>query len=248
MKTGTKIGLAFVAGLGLGAVISAIVTKRIITTAQEIIESEEDIEEVIGTAMDEKEIVEEPQPEEVIFTQTSEYNEMLHNLGYTGKLTSIDKWEENDNMYDLNDSDDDEYEEDYAPGLNKYNSEPAPESPLGIDWSLPVDYSNVDPSKLRPPYQITADEYMEFVVAGGEWESDDYTLYADGYFTDAYGLPVDALDAPGMFGMNFPDYFEEGETQVYIRNEKLRMDFSLVFDEDNFADIASPRLKRLAGI
>ena len=99
------------------------------------------------------------------------------------------------------------------------------------------------------PYNIPPEEYEVYCEADGAWNSEEYTYYADGYVTDSQGLPVSPEDVIRCIGTEFPNWFGTYEDdQIWIRNDELRMDFSVVRDLDNFVDIADARLKRLAGI
>ena len=99
------------------------------------------------------------------------------------------------------------------------------------------------------PYNIPPEEYEVYCEADGTWNSEEYTYYADGYVTDSQGLPVSPEDVIRCIGTEFPNWFGTYEDdQIWIRNDELRMDFSVVRDLDNFVDIADARLKRLAGI
>ena len=99
------------------------------------------------------------------------------------------------------------------------------------------------------PYNIPPEEYEVYCEANGTWNSEEYTYYADGYVTDSQGLPVSPEDVIRCIGTEFPNWFGTYEDdQIWIRNDELRMDFSVVRDLDNFVDIADARLKRLAGI
>ena len=99
------------------------------------------------------------------------------------------------------------------------------------------------------PYNIPPEEYEVYCEVDGTWNSEEYTYYADGYVTDSQGLPVSPEDVIRCIGTEFPNWFGTYEDdQIWIRNDELRMDFSVVRDLDNFVDIADARLKRLAGI
>ena len=99
------------------------------------------------------------------------------------------------------------------------------------------------------PYNIPPEEYEVYCEANGTWNSEEYTYYADGYVTDSQGLPVSPEDVIRCIGTEFPNWFGTYEDdQIWIRNDELRMDFSVVRDLDNFVDIADARLKRSAGI
>lgn len=100
-------------------------------------------------------------------------------------------------------------------------------------------------NNTNQPYFIREDQFDEL----DDFESDEYTFYADGYLTDSAGFPVDNDTIQNSIGINFEDRFKEtGEDQIYIRNERLGMDFSIVRDLDNFLDVAPPRIKKLMGL
>lgn len=94
-------------------------------------------------------------------------------------------------------------------------------------------------------YPISPDEFEEIY----DYDSDEYTIYNDGYVTDSIGQPIDEEETIRLFGENFMDHFgEHDDNQIWLRNEKLKMDFSIIKDLDNFAEVAPPRMKRLLGI
>lgn len=100
----------------------------------------------------------------------------------------------------------------------------------------------IDKSK---PYYIPESAYQEI----DEYESDEYTYYADGYLTDSYGLPVTDEDIDNTLGLGFETYFDKYDTdQIWIRNDQREMDFSIIRDLDRFEDVASPRIKRMVGL
>ena len=95
------------------------------------------------------------------------------------------------------------------------------------------------------PYNIAPDEFEEI----DEYDSDEYTYYADGYVTDSYGMPISDEDILNTIGEDFDTYFGSYDNdQIWIRNERLRMDFSVVRDIDRFVDVAPPRIRRMVGL
>ena len=95
------------------------------------------------------------------------------------------------------------------------------------------------------PYNIAPDEFEEI----DEYDSDEYTYYADGYVTDSYGMPISDEDILNTIGEDFDTYFGSyDDDQIWIRNERLRMDFSVVRDIDRFVDVAPPRIRRMVGL
>ena len=141
--------------------------------------------------------------------------------------------------------DDDEYE-----GYDYYDDD---------DRALPIDVDtmhgiedDVDPDLIKDPYIITHEDFGLLVNphTGNRWETDSYEYYEDGYVTDSYGLPLEPFEIVALFG----EIFESGwplkpsEVEVLVRNEERRMDFSVTYDDRNFLDVASPRIRKLAGL
>lgn len=94
------------------------------------------------------------------------------------------------------------------------------------------------------PYFISEEEWG--VLEG--WDGDEYTLFNDGYITDVYGMPIDERDTDELFGVGFHKKFEqEGKDQVWIRNERLKTDISIIKDLDNFEEVAPLKVKRAMG-
>lgn len=95
------------------------------------------------------------------------------------------------------------------------------------------------------PYRITESEADELE----DYDYDEYTYYQDGYITDSYGMPVSKEDIDNCFGDIVDDIFwDQSIDQVWIRNDRLKMVFSIVRDLDKFEEVAPTRLKRMAGI
>lgn len=94
------------------------------------------------------------------------------------------------------------------------------------------------------PYLITQEEFEVL----DDYESDEYIYYADRYITDSYGMPVSEEDIENCFGPHVEDYLLSGADQIWIRNERMKMDFSIIRDLDNFVDVAPARIKRMVGL
>lgn len=94
------------------------------------------------------------------------------------------------------------------------------------------------------PYEITQSEFESI----DSYESDEYTYYADGYVTDSYGMPISEEDKENTIGLNFHKCFDDDKDQIWIRNDRLQMDFSVIKDLDKFEDVAPTRIKRMAGL
>ena len=204
----------------------------IFATAQYMKKQNEKIEEEVEIESEKMPGGENPENNDVIermeemTEEFEEYEERIKNEGYyvNEKTTVIS--ESGDIMYDSDRPD---------PPVCRYDEE-------GYEME---EYTVM----ADRPYNIPPEEYEVYCEVDGTWNSEEYTYYADGYVTDSQGLPVSPEDVIRCIGTEFPNWFGTYEDdQIWIRNDELRMDFSVVRDLDNFVDIADARLKRLAGI
>ena len=204
----------------------------ILATAQYMKKQNEEIEEEVEIESEKMPGEENPENNNIIermeemTEEFEEYEERIKNEGYyvNEKTTVIS--ESGDIMYDSDRPD---------PPVCRYDEE-------GYEME---EYTVM----ADRPYNIPPEEYEVYCEADGIWNSEEYTYYADGYVTDSQGLPVSPEDVIRCIGTEFPNWFGTYEDdQIWIRNDELRMDFSVVRDLDNFVDIADARLKRLAGI
>lgn len=204
----------------------------ILATAQYMKKQNEEIEEEVEIESEKMPGGENPENNDIIermeemTEEFEEYEERIKNEGYyVNKKTTVIS-ESGDIMYDSDRPD---------PPVCRYDEE-------GYEME---EYTVM----ADRPYNIPPEEYEVYCEADGTWNSEEYTYYADGYVTDSQGLPVSPEDVTRCIGTEFPNWFGTYEDdQIWIRNDELRMDFSVVRDLDNFVDIADPRLKRLAGI
>ena len=204
----------------------------ILATAQYMKKQNKEIEEEVEIESEKMPGGENPENNDIIermeemTEEFEEYEERIKNEGYkvNEKTTVIS--ESGDIMYDSDKPD---------PPVCRYDEE-------GYEME---EYTVM----ADRPYNIPPEEYEVYCEADGTWNSEEYTYYADGYVTDSQGLPVSPEDVVRCIGTEFPNWFGTYEDdQIWIRNDELRMDFSVVRDLDNFVDIADARLKRLAGI
>ena len=204
----------------------------ILATAQYMKKQNEEVEDEVEIESEKMPGGENPENNDIIermeemTEEFEEYEERIKNEGYyvNEKTTVIS--ESGDIMYDSDRPD---------PPVCRYDEE-------GYEME---EYTVM----ADRPYNIPPEEYEVYCEADGTWNSEEYTYYADGYVTDSQGLPVSPEDVIRCIGTEFPNWFGTYEDdQIWIRNDELRMDFSVVRDLDNFVDIADARLKRLAGI
>ena len=214
------------------AIFSIGFVSGILATAQYMKKQNKEIEEEVEIESEKMPGGENPENNDVIermeemTEEFEEYEERIKNEGYyvNEKTTVIS--ESGDIMYDSDRPD---------PPVCRYDEE-------GYEME---EYTVM----ADRPYNIPPEEYEVYCEADGLWNSEEYTYYADGYVTDSQGLPVSPEDVIRCIGTEFPNWFGTYEDdQIWIRNDELRMDFSVVRDLDNFVDIADARLKRLAGI
>ena len=214
------------------AIFSIGFVSGILATAQYMKKQNEEIEEEVEIESEKMPGGENPENNDVIermeemTEEFEEYEERIKNEGYTVNEKTTVISESGDIMYDSDRPD---------PPVCRYDEE-------GYEME---EYTVM----ADRPYNIPPEEYEVYCEANGTWNSEEYTYYADGYVTDSQGLPVSPEDVIRCIGTEFPNWFGTYEDdQIWIRNDELRMDFSVVRDLDNFVDIADARLKRLAGI
>lgn len=74
---------------------------------------------------------------------------------------------------------------------------------------------------------------------GGEYEIVSLTYYADGVLVDESGEPIEDMES--MIGINPPDHFGEYEDDsVFVRDDDLKIDYEILRDYSNYADMKSP--------
>lgn len=201
MKGFVKIGVAFIAGLAVGAVAF----KKYVETKYDFIDNDE--EEKTETPQ-----IEEEKPEDPVEEQET-----------------IEEFE------DLSDR----YEEILSEMMYKHEKECEEVRELLGDNFVSEPF---DPDK---PYRISSDDYG----ADGDYDGDEYTYFADGYLTDSTGIPMNDMDIERTVGIEFAEYFDDDSVdEIYIRNERLKMEFSIVRDLDRFEDVAPPRIRRLCNL
>lgn len=229
-----------------GAIIFSIgFVAGIFATAQYMKKQNEEIEEDVeiesekmpGGEIPENNSMTDEEFEEYYRKTQDEYMRRIIKEGYTAYMRRIDEdYTVNEKTTVISESGDIMYDSDKPdPPVCRYDEE-------GYEME---EYTVL----ADKPYNIPPEEYEVYCEAEGTWNSEEYTYYADGYVTDSQGLPVSPEDVIRCIGTEFPNWFGTYEDdQIWIRNDELRMDFSVVRDLDNFVDIADTRLKRLAGI
>ena len=202
MKGFIKIGVAFIAGLAVGAVAF----KKYVETKYDFIDDNE-------AEKTETPQIEEEKPEDPVEEQQETIEE----------------------IEDISDR----YEEILSEMMYKHEKECEEVRELLGDNFVSEPF---DPDK---PYRISSDDYG----ADGDYDGDEYTYFADGYLTDSTGIPMNDMDIERTVGIGFAEYFDDDSVdEIYIRNERLKMEFSIVRDLDRFEDVAPPRIRRLCNL
>lgn len=87
-------------------------------------------------------------------------------------------------------------------------------------------------SKFRPPYQISEEDF------GTElgYSTISCTYYADGILTDETDRPME--DADEYIGVeNLVPLENREEMVIYVRNERLKIDYEISFDYRDYSDV-----------
>lgn len=231
--------ISAIAIFSIGFVAGIFATAQYMKKQNEEIEEEVEIEseKMPGGEIPENNSMTDEEFEEYYRKTQDEYMRRIIKEGYTAYMRRIDEgYTVNEKTTVVSESGDIMYDSDRPdPPVCRYDEE-------GHEME---EYTVL----ADKPYNIPPEEYEVYCEAEGTWNSEEYTYYADGYVTDSQGLPVSPEDVIRCIGTEFPNWFGTYEDdQIWIRNDELRMDFSVVRDLDNFMDIADARLKRLAGV
>lgn len=98
----------------------------------------------------------------------------------------------------------------------------------------------VDTNKDSIPYVITPEEFGEF----DDYDRISFTYYADHVLADENDEEVE--DIEGSVGIDSLTHFGEYEDDsVYVRNNRLRVDYEILLDQRTYADVikTKPYLK-----
>lgn len=226
--------LLFAAGFTVGCFATAkyIEYKNSLEEYEEVIDND-DVSEEISEKEQIENYIAAGRVDEEIFDNVSqeEYSSILERLRYADKAEAEynDRVEEySDSIPDWDDSDDDDAV-DYP--SSRYDSNGKEMSEITVSSTKPY---NIPPE--------------EFEVYDG-YDSDELTYYKDGYVTDSQGFPMEEQDVVRYLGKDFESYFGTyDDNQIWVRNDRLKMDISVIRDLDNFVDVAPPRIRRLAGL
>lgn len=105
------------------------------------------------------------------------------------------------------------------------------------------DFNYVDYSRRTEEKEEVddTDDYI-YVIKPEIFGEEDYeevslTYYSDGVLTDEQDNPIE--DVAGTVGADYADHFGEYEDDsVFIRNDRLRIDFEILADQRKYSDLA----------
>lgn len=134
---------------------------------------------------------------------------------YASLVGMYDRVREDDEEYD-EDDEEEEYDDDY---------------PYEDDKNMIVKTAP-DEGDIRI---ISPEEYDEH-----DYNLESLTYYADGVLTDGFGDVMDDQDIENTVGADFYKHFGEYEDDsVFVRNDWLEIDYEILKDYRNYADVFS---------
>lgn len=102
------------------------------------------------------------------------------------------------------------------------------------DYEIEREHEKVEGNTDNGIRIISPDEFDEL----DDYESDDYTYYADGILTDEYGNIIEEEDVAETVGSDFYKHFGEySNDAVHVRNEWLKCDYEILRDHRNYYDV-----------
>lgn len=122
-------------------------------------------------------------------------------------------------------------------GMELVNEEEDEEEENSDDQNPSVKYFG---DHNKRPYVISPDEFGEY----SDYSQISLTYYSDNVLADENNERVEDVDR--AVGIDFSDHFGEYEDDsVFIRNERLKVDYEILLDQRKYSDIleANPYLK-----
>ena len=135
---------------------------------------------------------------------------------------------------DMKIDNDDEYEEDEEDEEDETDDDLIERSKLSkiISEQKYNNYEEEDEDNMEKPYVISPEEF-------GEYDYPMVTLfyYADGVVTNERGKIVANVDE--LIGEDFASHYGEYETDtVFVRNDKMKIDYEILKDYRNYSEIS----------
>lgn len=253
--------LSFVAGLVIGGFAMKKYIDKKMKEAEELIECKDDEnKEETNNDSDKDNTIERPvrRHHEKPYTkeEVNEYKDLCNKYDVVKKdfQEEVDEMSMHDAKFDPANyedvrqpiyEDEDEFEEeiDYNEGFYDPDDDDMIAPSENYDYDTKSKFSDSDCNSK--PYNIPREEFEIF----DDYDTTGWTYYPDGYMTDEEGLPIDPEEVRKVVGDEFPEWFGiYCDDEIWVRNDRLKIDVSIVRDLENFRDCQPTRIKRLAGI
>lgn len=92
---------------------------------------------------------------------------------------------------------------------------------------------------MEKPYVIEPEKFGEI----DDYEVISFVYYADGVLTDDADEPISDDDIDDIIGKDSLTHFGEYEDDsVFVRNDRLKSDYEILFDSRNYDDVHPPRV------
>ena len=252
--------LSFVAGLVIGGfAIKKYIDKKM-KEAEELIECKDENKEESDNDSDNDNTIERPvhRHHEKPYTreEVNEYKDLCNKYDVVKKdfQEEVDEMSMHDAKFDpanyedvrqpiYEDEDEVEEEIDYNEGFYDPDDDDMIAPSENYDYDTKSKFSDADHNSK--PYNIPREEFEIY----DDYDTTGWTYYPDGYMTDEEGLPIDPEEVRKVVGDEFPEWFGiYCDDEIWVRNDRLKIDVSIVRDLENFRDCQPARIKRLAGI
>ena len=254
--------LSFVAGLVIGGFAMKKYIDKKMKEAEELIECKDDEnKEEPNNDSDKDNTIERPtrrhQEKTYSKEEVNEYKDLCNTYDVVKKdfQEEVDEMSMHDAKFDpanyedvrqpiYEDEDEVEEEIDYNEGFYDPDDDDDMIAPSeNYDYDTKSKFSDADHNSK--PYNIPREEFEIY----DDYDTTGWTYYPDGYMTDEEGLPIDPEEVRKVVGDEFPEWFGiYCDDEIWVRNDRLKIDVSIVRDLENFRDCQPARIKRLAGI
>ena len=253
--------LSFIAGLVIGGFVMKKYIDKKMKEAEELIKCTDENKEESNNDSDKDNTIERPvhRHHEKSYTkeEVNEYKDLCNKYDVVKKdfQEEVDEMSMHDAKFDpanyedvrqpiYEDEDEVEEEIDYNEGFYDPDDDDDMIAPSeNYDYDTKSKFSDSDCNSK--PYNIPREEFEIY----DDYDTTGWTYYPDGYMTDEEGLPIDPEEVRKVVGDEFPEWFGiYCDDEIWVRNDRLKIDVSIVRDLENFRDCQPTRIKRLAGI
>lgn len=119
----------------------------------------------------------------------------------------------------------------YAVGIK----EPKPNLQELADQLKTLKYEMESETKEQRPYVISPDDFGQ---ADEDYDLVSLIYYKDGVLTDDFNVPIENVD--DIVGLDSLKHFGEYvDDAVYVRNDKMKVEYEIIRVGGNFSDVAS---------